>query len=74
MADEPPITLVLDQQLTRRKRWHLLYVEDGEPEAGSQYAGEIFDYMANHGFWVYRIDTGANLYEVTMRRLKPEED
>lgn len=74
MPDSDVITLVLDQQLTRRKRWHLLYTELDEPETGSQYVGEVIDYMANHGFWVYRIDTGVALYEVSMRRITDEKD
>lgn len=66
-------TLVIDQPLTRRKRWHLLYRPDGEYETGAQYLSDVLDYMANHDIGCYMLQSRSSEFEIEMQRAVERE-
>lgn len=61
-------TLYVDEVITRRKRWHLLYDPAGNYVTGSQYVADVLSYMAKHDIWAYDIAAGTDHYRLSMQR------
>lgn len=62
------LTVVVDVQITRRKRYHMVIDHRGETVTASGFASDVFDYLASEGHTRYNLKTAGALYHVRMER------